>query len=191
MEVIQRMETYSVFDVASYFRTLIDEEEGDLLTNMKLQKLCYFAQGVASMVREVPLFHEEIQAWDHGPVVPELWHEYKGYGKGRIPPLADFDYSRIAPEDQELIINVYNSYGQFSGWKLSEMTHAEGPWREVYRRGLNNVITNEAIKEYFNSKDVFKSAQNQQYHIASLLEGMTPDMFEKEIGTGFAVGNEI
>ncbi len=38
--------TISCFDVANYFLVLVDREAGDTITQLKLQKLIYFAQGI-------------------------------------------------------------------------------------------------------------------------------------------------
>ncbi len=35
----------SCYDVGRYFLAQIDEQAGDLISNMKLQKLVYYAQG--------------------------------------------------------------------------------------------------------------------------------------------------
>ncbi len=66
-----------VFDVAEYFLSLADEEAGDFLSNLKLQKLVYYAQGFHLALFNRPLFMAAIHAWQHGPVVPELYHAYK------------------------------------------------------------------------------------------------------------------
>lgn len=146
------MKTYSVFDVANYFRAIasLKKDEGDLLSNLKLQKLCYYAQGVASIVRDAPLFNEPIQAWIHGPVISDLYFEYRKFGGGGIPgPDEDFDPSLICSEDQKLLDDIYDDYGQYSAWKLRDLTHEEAPWKNAYKRGANSVITLEALKEHF------------------------------------------
>jgi len=59
-------------DVARYFLTLMSEENGDLISNLKLQKLVYYAQGSSLALWGNPLFSEKIEAWLHGPVIPVL-----------------------------------------------------------------------------------------------------------------------
>lgn len=44
---------------------------GESPSPMKLQKLCYYAQGYA-LAEGFELFPEDLQAWQHGPVIPEL-----------------------------------------------------------------------------------------------------------------------
>ncbi len=72
-------------EIAKYFVSLVDEEAGDSISNLKVQKLLYYAQGGYLAFHDEPLFPEAIKAWAHGPVVPQVYHEYKQYGAGPIP----------------------------------------------------------------------------------------------------------
>jgi uncharacterized phage-associated protein len=53
--------------VAKYFVSLVDEEAGDSISNLKLQKLLYYAQGAHLALHNTPLFPEAIEAWTRGP----------------------------------------------------------------------------------------------------------------------------
>ena len=44
------------------------------LSNLKLQKLLYYAQGHYLGDHAKPLFEDEIEAWVHGPVVRSIYH---------------------------------------------------------------------------------------------------------------------
>ena len=135
-----------VHDVARYFLALQDEEAGEDISNLKLQKLCYYAQGFSLALRSEPLFAEHIKAWTHGPVVPDLWHRYREHGVSSIPRVTDLDLDKYDEDVRELLDEVHDVYGQFSAWKLREMTHTEPPWAETPRDG---VISGERMKEYF------------------------------------------
>lgn len=138
------------FDVAKYFLSLTNEEEGDLISNLKLQKLVYYAQGSHLAIYDKPLFEEEIHAWAHGPVVPELYHEYKVHGQGSIPYPEEFDFSVLEEDTREFLNDVYDTFGQFSAWKLRNMTHEEPPWRDAYESKV--VITHKSLQEYFKTQ---------------------------------------
>lgn len=144
-----KIRTYKASDLAKYLRSLTNVEEGDLLSNLKLQKLCYYVQGIAVAVREIPLFDEQIEAWQHGPVVPEIYHEYSKYKAQVIPPPDGFDPSVFTKADIGLINDVYDSYAQFSAWKLRDMTHEEAPWINAYKNDSSKVITIQALKDFF------------------------------------------
>lgn len=50
------------FDVAKYFLSLCnDEESGDLISNLKIQKLVYYAQGFSLAINNKPLFKEKFK----------------------------------------------------------------------------------------------------------------------------------
>jgi len=52
----------SVDEVAKYFLSLTDEEAGDFFSNLKLQKLVYYAQGFHLALFDRPLFADNIEA---------------------------------------------------------------------------------------------------------------------------------
>lgn len=138
-------------DVAMFFLIQVDEEDesADSISNLKLQKLVYYAQGVFLGLRGTPLFDDEIEAWQHGPVVPALYHEYKQYGSRAIPRPMGFDPSIIDASTRAHLERVYCHYAQFSAWKLREMTHLEAPWVDAYQRCQGSTIGKEAMMSYF------------------------------------------
>lgn len=135
----------SCFDVADYFLSLTDEEAGDLISNLKLQKLVYYAQGFNLALYGKPLFNETIEAWEHGPVVPELYHKYKEYGSCTIPTPKDIDFDKFDKKTRELLDEVYEVYGQYSAWKLRNLSHNEPPYEDAKL----GVISHKSMKEYF------------------------------------------
>lgn len=138
----------SAKDVAEYFLTLGDDDSQDLISNLKMQKLVYYAQGVYLAFYDKPLFSESIEAWTHGPVVPDLYHEYKIYGDQAIPVPDFVDFKKYNAAVRATLDEVYKVFGQFSAWKLRSMTHEEPPWKETMARG-GGVISHELMKEYF------------------------------------------
>jgi uncharacterized phage-associated protein len=135
--------------VAEFFLQLSEPEVGDILSNLKIQKLVYYAQGFHLAMYEIPLFDEQIVAWEHGPVVEALYHEFKVYGSNPIPQSENFDVSEFTSEQVELLKEIYEVYGQFSAWKLRNMTHSEQPWLATER---NQVIDNALLTEYFKTQ---------------------------------------
>ena len=109
-----------------------------------------------------PLFGEKIEAWVHGPVIPELYQKYKSYGWQEIPQMmckeADFSEGTL-----EVLRAVYETYGVFSGEQLERLTHSETPWQEA-RAGLlpyevsTNEIKPEVMGKYYLEK--YQEAQD-------------------------------
>ncbi|EHY5091032.1 DUF4065 domain-containing protein, partial [Escherichia coli] len=97
-----------------------------------------------------PLFQNKMEAWMHGPVVPELYRRYKQYGNGAIPSPESFDAEKFSEEQLELLEEVWDVFGQFSAWKLRNMTHEESPWRSNYIEGVGgSEISSKEMAEYF------------------------------------------
>jgi uncharacterized phage-associated protein len=139
----------TAFDAAKFFLTLSEPEAGDFISNLKLQKLCYYAQGFHLAMFDEPLFPDSIVAWEHGPVVPEVYEEYRGHGGKAIPVPTDVDFGVLSEQAQDLMREVWDTCGQFSAWKLRNLTHAEPPWAKT-KRGA--VISPDLMREYFKTQ---------------------------------------
>ena len=140
------------FEVAVFFLKRQDTEAGDLMSNMKLQKMVYYAQGFHLAIKDVPLFLEPIEAWDHGPVCPLLYQKYKVHESDMIPiPYEEEAYYIFDDEIREILEMVHLYYGQFSAWKLRNLTHEEAPWINAHKKG-RAVITHKDMKEYFKAQ---------------------------------------
>lgn len=138
-----------VRDVAKYLLHIAAVDE-DSLTNMKLQKLLYYCQGFYLAIYDKPLFAAKIEKWTHGPVCPVVYQEYKKHKANIIPGPADsFNRSRLSSEEREVIKQVYSTYGQFSAWRLRDLTHKEAPWVETPDSGE---ISTTFLKEFFKTK---------------------------------------
>lgn len=142
---------YSASDIAKWFivhnRVKMADNDADYISNLKLQKLLYYAQGVVLAATNIPLFREDLLAWTHGPVVREVYDEYKEYGsRGIDGEDICLDLTQIDDTTQELLCEVYDVFGQYSAWKLRNMTHEETPWQNTPRNG---VISLDLIKTYF------------------------------------------
>jgi len=142
---------YSASHIAKWFlaynRSIMNESDADTISNLKLQKLLYYAQGIFLGFNDgIPLFEDPIVAWTHGPVVESVYHEYKGYGSTGIDFDETFDFASVEIEDHNLLIEVYNNFSQYSAWKLRDMTHKERPWIETMRC---EEIPKSLIKDFF------------------------------------------
>lgn len=133
-------------DVANVFLKLSEPESGDSLTNLKLQKLVYYVQGFHLAMYGKSLFDESILHWEHGPVVRELYDQLKDHGSDSIPIPSDFTPSMFTEDQIKLIEEVNSVYGQFSAWKLRDMTHNEQPWLNTRK---DEVITPASLTSFF------------------------------------------
>jgi len=137
-------------DIAEYFLSLVDEDEGDLMSNLKLQKLLYYAQSFHLAIFEKKLFSEPIEAWALGPVVKSVYDHYKQHGSDPIHFSPDtFDPDLFDQQVKELLDEVFEVYGQYSASALVRFTHEEPPWKETPTRGE---IGTESMKRYFKTQ---------------------------------------
>ncbi|MGV0161034.1 Panacea domain-containing protein [Mycobacterium colombiense] len=142
---------YSATTIAKWFVDWANSDDAEL-SNLKLQKLLYYAQGHYLADNDRPLFRDDIQAWSHGPVVPDVYHAFKGFGAGPISLQDDdpFEWDDVDSATSQFLAKVWNTYGSVAAWKLRNMTHAEAPWMEHFNQGERHVvIPKEEIKAYF------------------------------------------
>lgn len=132
--------------IANYF---LSEES---MTPKKLQKICYYAYSWYLTLFDDYLFDDgKFQAWVHGPVNTKLYDKYKSYGWKSIPKTTKPDLNFELEEFLDIILNTYK---EFDGDQLENMTHNETPWIEA-RGGLepekpsNNIISDKTIKLFY------------------------------------------
>lgn len=138
-----------VFDVAEFFIRVANQREDDQMTNLKLNKLLYYAQGVFLARTGVPLFSDSIEAWPFGPVVADVYHRYKECGRNPIQSNGDIDRSRFKEDEFETLLDVMRELGQYTGASLVSLTHRAGtPWSNAINAGLQ-VLPREDIRRFF------------------------------------------
>lgn len=147
------MATHTAGQVAkwllAYNRIAEDELGAEKMSNLKLQKLLYYAQGAFLATTDVVLFDDPILAWMHGPVVETVYKKYGQYYSDGIPFDEDFDFSAFTSDESDLLQQVFHEFGQFAAWKLRKMTCQEAPWRNTKR---GDIISVEAIMNYFKNE---------------------------------------
>lgn len=115
---------------AEYFivRAYEDKTDADM-TNMKLQKLLYYAQSLHLALYDEPLFDEDVQAWRYGPVCPSAYAFYCDYASNQLPIPTCETLSSAPLEIKKLLEEVWGIFGMHNAYSLSDMTHEELPWK--------------------------------------------------------------
>ena len=147
-------------EVAKYILNLINEDYGETISNLKLQKILYYIQGYFLAYFDKPLFEDKIVAWAYGPVVPSVYNEYKKYGNNSLPvhEITQEEYhmfiNNLSKNELGLIQQVFETYIDYSAYNLVNMTHSETPWNSALIDGkaTGNEIDNDIIKFFFKSK---------------------------------------
>ena len=145
-----------VFDCANFFIEIANSNEDFDMTNMKLNKLLYYAQGAYLARYGKALFSETIQAWQHGPVVPKVYFKYN-HCEGNPISEVDSNYTAEAFSGDELmtLVDVMREYGKYTASTLRNLTHEAGtPWTSVYVDGKKETISKSILKQYFTKHPV-------------------------------------
>lgn len=139
---------YNALDIAKYI-ICYAYEKGVTITNLKLQKLLYYAQAWYLVNFGTALFDDKIEAWQFGPVVPSVYNEFKSFGRNPIE-LTDYECTNIISD--ETCINYLDEFCEhfmkYSSTDLVSMTHNEEPWKKAYLSD-NKEIKPEILKEYY------------------------------------------
>lgn len=148
------IEMYSALDVARYVVNYANSHDM-MVSNLKLQKILYFIQlNFLGNDPSRPCFSDEIEAWPYGPVIPNVYQEFKRYGSLSIPPVTEYyDTSngiwntkkvpyktKMTSADQELVENVVKMCDEYSASDLVSISHRQSPWIKA-RNSFDPVIS--------------------------------------------------
>ena len=150
------MAKYNAIDIARWFihRNLedVDNGEDERMTLLKLLKLLYYAEGCFLALDKGSLFDEKIVAWEHGPVVEEVWRSFDNAFDLQVDA-DDMTNSllKISDDDKDLLEDVYSVFGKYSASGLRNKTHMESPWLNATSGGeiFNLEIPRASIISYF------------------------------------------
>lgn len=124
-----------------------DPDNNDM-TNMKLQKLLYYVQGTMIALHGQRMFGQNIDKWQYGPVVADVYHLFKEKGNQIIQYDEPVDMSILHEKQISVLQMVYEFFGQYSAIALMNFTHNESPWNSVE---MSKEINDDLLLEYFNT----------------------------------------
>jgi uncharacterized phage-associated protein len=144
---------FNPVDAKGLANLLLDwaDRAGVPVTPMKLQKLAYYCHAEFLLATGEPLIAQDFEAWDYGPVIPGLFHEFKSFGGEPITSRASgFDpitaQRRVASPAllgafERPVRDAFEFYAKYSASALSRMSHIQdGPWSEAlmqFQKGRN------------------------------------------------------
>lgn len=118
-----------IIDVSQYIYIEYKRQSGEVIDEMKLHKLLYFAQRECLAITGAPLFRETFEGWKYGPVSKEVRMYYTPDG------MHCKELREISAQAAYIVKNVILQYGALASWKLSEISHNEISWKNS-RKGL-------------------------------------------------------
>ena len=134
--------------------------EDRFLDPLQINKLVYLCQGWMLGLYAKPLFRQHVRAWKYGPVVPDVYRSLKIYGADPVlNEIIGYPTNGFDRNEQALIEDVYNSYSNFKGIELSQITHEPGtPWHITWsKKGRDARIPNELIQSHYEQLYVERS----------------------------------
>lgn len=128
---------------------------GSFISNLKLQKLLYYAHAWHLAIHDEALFAERIEAWVHGPVVPSIYRRFKRHGFRNIDEA--IRRPELGTSTANFLDELLRQYLPFDAYALELMTHQEEPWLDARGgappdRRSRAQITDSAIKRYFRAR---------------------------------------
>lgn len=138
----------------SVARYMLEQRQraGEAITAMQLIKLVYIAHGYMLGRHGRPLFDDEdVEAWQHGPVVPSVYHAVKASRSAPVQEVHGADALTFPEAEVAVMQTVMDLYGPYDGIALSAATHRTGtPWSITWGWfGRNAPISNELIANFY------------------------------------------
>lgn len=143
--------------------------KGDTVSHKKLQKLLYYVEAWHLVNFGTSIVDENFEAWVHGPVIPELYHQLKDHGFNNLIVVNDDEEktvqqeiqeiitkNKVSTESLELISSVLDRYASLSSLQLELLSHSEKPWLDA--RGncapherCTNVISKDTMLSFYSA----------------------------------------
>lgn len=144
---MSQIPTFSAHTLTSTFINLTGQ-----LSALRLHSLLYLSQGMSLVHMDQPLFREEIQAWQYGPVIPEV---YK-YHRGQQVLTSYFAPANTDPELRFFLTNIIEASQNLS----SDDIRAQTPWVHNYTstpattQGTQTIALSQ-MREFFTEHPLF------------------------------------
>ena len=140
---------YAALDLSKYIVSKCIAD-GHPISNLQLQKILYYVQK-EFLKNDECAFSDDIEAWQFGPVVPNVYYHFCGFGAMPISfSNGSLDFA-LDPNDKELIDFIVDTKRMLNPWDMVEETHKKnGAWDRIYKEGSGNhhVIPVHLIKEF-------------------------------------------
>lgn len=144
---------FEASEVAAYIVKKMNSEN-KRLDHLKLQKLMYFIAIYWIKKFNVYPYKEATEMWKLGPVIRDLYSEYRSNGSSRITKPSNklvrnengFVFKEVEPAcftnaEQSIVDSVINNYGDRGSFELVDITHTHKPWKNKEDLIKSNAIT--------------------------------------------------
>lgn len=137
---------YKAIDLANY---IVDKciKDDVPITNLQLQRILYFVQK-DFLKRGSRAFSDDIEAWEFGPVVPNVYFYFCGFGA--MPISISRDSVPNLTSDKNIIDNIVEAKRDLDSWVTAKETNKiTGAWSKVFNdgKGSQHIIPIDLIKD--------------------------------------------
>lgn len=115
------------------------------LTNLKLQKLLYFAWIEYFKNTGKPLFDDDFEAWKYGPVVPSVYYDFWQYAGSTIV-FAKTPSSIVDSGTKDFLLTILKEYKDRDAYDLIDASHETKAWKSNYIPGLKRKIPRSSME---------------------------------------------
>lgn len=127
---------YSALELSKYITAKCIQDERPI-TNLQLQRILYLVQRDFLQKRGCPAFEDSIQAWQFGPVIPEVYYYFCGFGVMPVSHL--YGQHEINPDDRAFVDSIIEAKRKLPPWDLTAETNKnDGAWDRTYQDGAGN-----------------------------------------------------
>lgn len=152
---------YTALQIARYFiKKGMSEKDIAKLTNLKLQKILYYAQGWYLANFDKPLFDDTIEAWKYGPAIRTVYQEFQDSGSSILDvPVEKWEIDELDKKTKNFLDDVWEVYKKYSGSDLITLTHSEKPYKDARKNIQEGDYSNVEISQ-LSMQNFFKEKLN-------------------------------
>ncbi|AGL90859.1 Panacea domain-containing protein [Candidatus Phytoplasma australiense] len=144
-----------ILDVATY---LVKHQNKDDFTRMKIQKLVFLTYCKYLLKYNIPMFENDFEAWEEGPISLPLYLEQIKYPTKfdkTITFSQKYDENKFTKEHIQIMNRILKKHGSKPLRRIYDFIHKEnGPWRISYKKKdvSQNSILDSTLKQCYLSK---------------------------------------
>ncbi len=158
----------TIEQVADYFIDTSIKWNEEYVTNLRLQKLVYYAQAWFVQRHNKPLFEDEFRKYQFGPLSEKLYKKYAVNGDQPIISASpSYSVNAFTAEELETLNDVMYEYGKLSTAALVKRTHRQcEPWSKV--QSDRGVISISMMKEAFDKLPPLKHMSEDENLLSNI-----------------------
>lgn len=110
------------------------------LSNLEMQKICYISEMIFLGRTAAPLIFEDWQAWNYGPVQPDLYHKVKVFGNGHVKDIFHAHPLNPGTPEYDALKYAFSSMRAMTPGQMVSVTHRpNGAWAKHYKSSAKGV----------------------------------------------------